>query len=107
MAFSSSNFSKVLHKPDSLNEEIKDSWFSRDKGQHLTGSFISTGLIMMSSNRFLNTDKGKSKTVAVSFTLSLGLGKEIFDSQQHNNHFSYKDLTADLLGICLAILVFK
>ena len=107
MAYASDSFSTVLGKPDSLQEEIKDDWFSRDKGQHLTGSFIFSGLVMMSANRFLDTHKRKSKTIAVSFTVSLGLAKEIFDSQQKNNHFSYKDLTADLLGICLAMLVFQ
>ena len=95
--------------PDTLEKKIeyKDEWFARDKGMHLAGSFISTGFVMTSGNRLLNIENQKSKIIGVSFTFSLALGKELYDSQQENNHFSYKDLTADILGIVLAIIVFK
>ena len=95
--------------PDTLAKKIenRDEWFSRDKGLHVAGSFISTGLVMMSGNRLLDFEKKKSKIVGVSFTFGLALGKELYDSQQQNNHFSYKDLTADILGIVLAVIVFK
>jgi len=109
LLYSNNNFKRNLLLPDSMthNGEIKDMWLSRDKGLHLTGSFISTGLMIMSTNRFFDLNKQKSMKIGVSFTVSLSLGKEFYDSQQINNHFSYKDLTADVLGIILAVLVFK
>ena len=100
---------KLMEDGDSLWQEIeiKDEWLGRDKGLHLAGSFISTGLMALSTNRFLNADMDKSKYMAVTITLSLSLSKEIYDSGQSDNHFSYKDLTADVLGIALAFLVFR
>lgn len=35
----------------------------------------------------------------------LGLGKEIFDSTQQNNTFSFKDLFSDILGIVIEGLI--
>jgi len=37
-------------------------------------------------------------TVSTSFALSVGLAKEIYDSQQSDNHFSGPDLAADFAG---------
>ena len=94
---------------DSLNEynETQDGWFARDKGLHLAGSFISTGFFTMSSERFMDIKKSKSRVIGLSVSISLSLGKELYDSNQQNNHFCFKDLTADMLGIALALLVFK
>ena len=105
----SSHFESSKLLPDTLDNKIenKDDWFSRDKGMHFAGSFISTGFVMMSGNRALDFKKQKSQMVAVSFTFSLAIGKELYDSNQKNNHFSYKDLAADMLGIVLAIVVFQ
>ena len=55
----------------------------------------------------MDLKKNKSKTIGVSITFSMALAKELYDNQQENNHFSYKDLTADLAGIILALLVFE
>lgn len=94
---------------DSLNNDvtINDQWFARDKGMHVAASFILTGFTTMCGNRFMDLKKSRSKTIGISFTFSMALGKEIYDSRQQNNHFSYKDLTADVAGIILAVLVFK
>lgn len=35
----------------------------------------------------------------------LGLGKEIFDSKQQDNTFSFKDLFSDILGIIIEGLI--
>lgn len=100
---------KLMDNGDSLWQEIeiKDEWLARDKGLHLAGSFISTGLITLSTNRFLKGDKDQSKYIAVTITFALSLSKEIYDSRLSDNHFSFKDLTADILGISLALLVFR
>jgi len=105
----SNNSAWLTAAPDSVkqNVEIKDSWFSPDKGMHLAGSFIATGLVTLSSKRLYEIHKPDSRLIAVSFSLSLGVGKELYDSQQEKNHFSGKDLAADVLGILIAVLVFK
>jgi len=94
---------------DTLDTDIEagDGWFSRDKGLHLAGNFITTGLFTLSSHRFMDIQKSKSRVVGLSVSISLSLGKEFYDSRQQNNHFCFKDLTADMLGIALALLVFK
>jgi uncharacterized protein YfiM (DUF2279 family) len=89
------------------HNSIKDSWFSRDKGLHLAGTFMTTGFVILSSKRFIRVKAPKDKVMAVSVSFSLSLGKEIYDSGQSNNHFSYKDLTADVAGILIALLVFR
>ena len=93
-----------LQKSISLNSDL---WFAKDKAMHFTGSFISTGLLTNSFHRFSNKNRRNSLSLSVSLTFPLGVFKEIYDSRQKNNIFSLKDLTANLAGIALAILVFK
>ena len=102
-------FTRQKLLPDSSFKpiEIKDEWIARDKGLHFAGSFISTGLIITSAKRFSDFTDHQSRVAGISITFSLGLGKELYDSRQSNNHFSYKDLTADIAGIIVALLVFK
>ena len=99
----------IKNSIDSLDQdiEIKDRWFGRDKGLHLAAGFITSGFITLSTRRFAGIDEKKSRYIALSVTFSLSLSKEIYDSRQSDNHFSFKDLTADLLGIAMAILVFR
>ncbi|MCB9057115.1 MAG: DUF2279 domain-containing protein [Calditrichae bacterium] len=87
--------------------EKSDFWFGRDKGLHFAGSFILTGIASQSLKHFSKTSANKSIVVGVSFTFSIGLTKEIFDGQKENNIFSYKDLTADALGILVGFFVFR
>jgi len=86
---------------------FKDDWIAKDKGMHVVGSFIAAGITMSSLKRFADFSKTRSVNYAVSFSFSIGLFKEIYDGQQNNNQFSYKDLSADLLGNIIAFLVFK
>jgi putative lipoprotein len=102
-------FTRQKLVPDSSLKqiEIKDEWIARDKGMHFAGSFISTGLIITSARRFTDFSDRQGRVAGVSITFGLGLGKELYDSRQPNNHFSYKDLTADIAGLIVALLVFK
>ncbi|KAA3617178.1 MAG: DUF2279 domain-containing protein [Calditrichaeota bacterium] len=74
---------------------------------HIIGSFISTGITRLALKRYAGFSDSKSVNIALSFSFSLGLAKEIHDSRQERNIFSYKDISANLLGSLLAYLVVK
>lgn len=84
-----------------------DQWFSRDKGLHFAGSLITTVLVSQSLQKTDVSGKTSSSVAAVSFSFSLGLGKEIIDGTKRGNHFSWKDLTADVAGIAVGFLLIK
>ena len=85
----------------------QDNWIAKDKGMHLVGSFIVSGATTLSLKRFRGYSGTKSLNIGVSFSFGLGIIKEIYDGKQENNKFSYKDLSADLIGSLLAYIVFK
>lgn len=104
---------KKFH-PDSLTANSvnirpikQDYWIAEDKGLHLAGSFIISGLTTSALKRFSGYKKQAGANIGLSFTFSLGLSKEICDSRKKENIFSYKDLTADLVGCLLGYIVFK
>lgn len=82
-----------------------DSWFSPDKGLHLVGSMISTIATTKSIERFGNKKTKQATFVGMGFTLSLGLGKEVWDSRSPKNIFSTKDLFMDVLGTLIGGLL--
>lgn len=86
---------------------IADSWFSRDKAHHLlTSAFLaSAGYYFFRETR--GVSDLKAQRAGVSFSISLGLLKEIRDGMQACNDFSWKDLAADCAGTALGILLIK
>ena len=77
---------------------ISDSWVGRDKAHHfLTSAFLTTAGYYYGRevNKWSNA---WAQNVGVSFSLSLGLLKEVRDGLKPNNAFSWKDLVADLCG---------
>ena len=112
----SGNFLFANETPKALRSYIKsfggeekkktdDRWFSADKGYHVVGSLISTTLIGQISLRGFDNSKEKSKAIGASTTFTLGLFKEIHDSQKPNNYFSWKDLAANGVGIIVGIIL--
>lgn len=91
-----------------MNEQTAtaDDWLAKDKLAHLTVSMAAVGF----SNHILafesNNTGGQARAGSISFTLSLGLVKEIHDGTKKDNHFSFKDLTADILGIMIGAAIF-
>ncbi len=84
---------------------VSDSWFSRDKAHHfLTSAFLTTAGYYYCRNE-QGLPNNRSQQGAVSFSLSLGLIKEIRDGMQKKNSFSWKDLTADILGTALGVIL--
>ncbi len=107
---------KKLINPDSLSttndllietNTIKDRWFSVDKGYHLIGSIISTTGISKSCMQFADIKKEKSIQIGVGLTFALGLSKEIWDGYKKNNFFSWRDLSADVLGILIGNILLQ
>ena len=83
----------------------QDRWISVDKGYHLIGSLISTTGISNSCMKFAEIKKDKSIYLGVGFTFTLGLSKELWDGQQNDNFFSWKDLTVNVLGILIGSIL--
>jgi len=86
-------------------QAVYDGWFSYDKGYHLLGSFMMTIAADKSLNQFTGTKEEQARVWAASFTFGFGLGKELFDATRPGNHFSWKDLLADLAGITLGLVL--
>ncbi|MDA3872123.1 MAG: hypothetical protein PF551_07220 [Candidatus Marinimicrobia bacterium] len=83
-----------------------DKWFSFDKWQHFSTSFIITMDSYYQLDRFLIDDKNKCKKWSVSISLTSGLVKEIFDvSRKRNPLFSWKDIVFDISGAIFGIVV--
>lgn len=76
-----------------------------DKVQHFMASLISTVFVYKFSEVHLRMEKSHSKQVAVGFSLSVGIFKEIRDSRQPKNIFSWRDLLADVAGIGVGLVL--
>ncbi len=87
----------------SESDELKcqDKWFGTDKGRHLLGSAICTIGATKCLQRSADADQRKSLFIGAGFTLSLGMAKECRDATEAKNHFSYKDLIADIIGVII------
>jgi putative lipoprotein len=105
-----------LEKPKSLvyymqsfqrekDYELKDIWFAQDKARHLIGSLYGTVLIGQVGKRFGEYSLSKSNTIAVGSVFIFGLAKEIYDAQKPTNFFSWKDITANAVGILIGIIL--
>ena len=92
-------------KADKITFTVTDYWFSRDKTHHfLTSAFLTTAgfYFFREQSRWSNLN---SQQGAVCFSLSLGLIKEIRDGRKKTNDFSWKDLTVDILGSVLGLVI--
>ncbi len=104
-----------IFMPDSLNanklsaqkfnKENIDSWLGVDKAAHIAGSCMITVAMSEGLNYLAGYSDNTSKQFGVSVAFSMGLGKEIHDSLQSNNSFSYKDIIADIVGILVGIML--
>lgn len=83
----------------------QDSWFSRDKGLHLTGSIILTAGLSKCLERFGENRLHQARRKGMTVTFVLGLSKEFRDGCQVRNRFSYKDLAYDILGTVIGGLI--
>lgn len=66
--------------------KCNDSWTGKDKALHFGVCFV-----MAAINPFI--------------ALLAAMGKELYDQQQPNNHFCWKDIVADAVGVALGSAV--
>jgi putative lipoprotein len=83
----------------------QDRFIAPDKAQHFMGSLISTVFFYKIFESHTDVSPSGSKYLGSGITLGLGIGKEIFDSTEQNNHFSWKDLIADAAGVALGLII--
>ena len=101
----------ISSEPDSIGiteqGKIKglDKWWGMDKAKHFVlSAFLAAASYKIYRDEFHNK-KEHSLYFSTGFTLSLGLGKEIYDETRPQKKFSYKDLVCDLLGIGVGLLI--
>jgi uncharacterized protein YfiM (DUF2279 family) len=83
-----------------------DRWLARDKASHLALSAAMVGFGYHLFHYEQGQPRTSSRNLALGLTLSLGLAKETRDSGRPGNHFSCRDLAADLLGAGLGTIIF-
>lgn len=82
-----------------------DQWLAVDKLQHLVFSAHLTLLSYQVARQSYYNTATTSRIESAMLVLSLGVGKEVWDSKKPNDKFSYKDLVADALGIGLGLIL--
>lgn len=80
----------------------RDLWIARDKALHLSYSFLWT-----LSSQYVLTHKtalshSESIPWAITSGVTIGLTKELYDHRRPQNAFSWRDMTANAVGIGLA-----
>ncbi len=84
-----------------------DTWFGRDKGLHLVGSFIGTTLLANVNRKSFGMNDSASRITGAGVVFSLGIIKETFDGRRTYNKFSWKDLLANVTGILLSFAILE
>lgn len=87
-----------------LRDTLRDPWLGRDKVLHAAGSFLLTLSAQYVLTSKLDTSEADALPIAAGTSFSLGLAKEIADSQRPVRPlFSVRDLVADAFGVALAV----
>ena len=82
-----------------------DAWFSKDKFDHFCASAFLTGLGYYAARKELHNSDPASRNIAVGFSFSLGVSKEVYDKVSKKGTPSYKDIIADVLGTAVAFMI--
>jgi uncharacterized protein YfiM (DUF2279 family) len=76
---------------------VRDSWFGIDKIKHFfLSAFIES--VSYSALQAARVNHRSAMIGAIGVTAAAGVGREIHDYRNPNNHFSVKDLSWDALG---------
>ena len=87
------------------SKPLSDQWFSGDKFLHFSACASICGLTYHFYANRLHRDEDRGKVYAISLTALAGLGKELYDKKK-KNHFSWKDLFWDGLGLTAGYFLF-
>jgi uncharacterized protein YfiM (DUF2279 family) len=80
-----------------------DKYFAPDKAKHFLAGMISTIFVYKSVENHMQ--ENQSRYLAGGITFSLGIAKEFYDKSRPENHFSWKDLLADVVGIGAGFII--
>lgn len=90
-----------------ISELGKDSdpWLAKDKAKHFLA-----GMVLQLNSYFVYTRIGEGnrksgRSVSAGITIGISVGKEIADQRQPGNHFCWKDLTMDMMGMVSGIFI--
>jgi putative lipoprotein len=76
----------------------RDSWFGIDKIKHFfISAFIES--VSYSALQAAHVNRRPALAGAIGVSAAFGVGRELHDKRTPGNHFSYKDLTWDAVGI--------
>jgi len=89
-----------------IADPYHDHWLARDKAAHFALSCAIIGFGYHLGHTENGNSKAAARNTAVSISLSLGVAKELWDSTKQGNHFSFKDLAADIAGTVFGALLF-
>lgn len=82
-----------------------DKWLAKDKADHFATSAFLVGFGYYAARKELHRSDPASKNLAMGFSFSLGIMKEVYDKTSRKGSPSLKDLAADLLGIGVGYLL--
>ena len=83
-----------------------DRWLARDKTAHFALSCALVGFEYHLGTRENGAGRPAARNISVAVTVSLGVAKEAWDGTRNGNHFSWRDLAADILGTACGVILF-
>ncbi len=85
--------------------QAENLWLGKDKVMHFTGSAFLTFWNYGFSQDILENSNEESLYFSISFTALLGTGKEYSDKRSKSTGWSWPDLTYNLAGIALGMVL--
>ena len=86
-------------------QKKNDPWFSEDKFYHLSASAAISSLSYHLYTHYREDSETRAKLYSLSTTACIGICKELYDKKK-KNHFSWKDLFWDGIGLALGYFLF-
>lgn len=84
----------------------RDNWFGIDKIKHFfISAFIES--VSYSALQAAKVNPRPAMAGAIGVSAAFGVGRELHDKRTPGNHFSYRDLTWDALGIGAGAVMLK
>jgi uncharacterized protein YfiM (DUF2279 family) len=84
----------------------RDSWFGIDKIKHFfISAFIES--VSYSALQAARVDRRPAMAGAIGVSAAFGVARELHDKRTPGNHFSYRDLTWDAVGIGAGAVMLK
>jgi putative lipoprotein len=84
----------------------RDGWFGIDKIKHFfISAFIES--VSYSALQAARVDRRPALAGAIGVSAAFGVARELHDKRMPGNHFSYRDLTWDALGIGAGAVMLK